>query len=233
LGGAEFLCEVKNELGYIQTSVSVAVAAFKEFQREVVTRLDALQADAARERDYAGTHSDSKSCDGPASRDESGWEPNAACMPEEEQLVAQYASRGAQQEYAKACILIQAWWRMCLVVAAVRHCISVKGIKVPARRCKALDCIIDKGMYRRHMPVIHDLFVRLRSCYRSGKARGTKRSGAREDGGGAAGGTDQQVKDTLAEADGVLGEHLGASQRGGKLQGPNPRSESAQPSCNE
>jgi hypothetical protein len=89
LGGAEFLCEVKNELGYIQTSVSVVVAAFKEFQREVVTRLDALQADAARESDYAGTHSDSKSCDGPASRDESGWEPNAACMPEEEQLAAQ------------------------------------------------------------------------------------------------------------------------------------------------
>ena len=94
------------------------------------------------------------------------------------------------------------------MMCAVVHCINIKDINPPGRRRRTLDRVIDSGMYRRHLPVIHDLFERLRLCFGSDKDRSAKRRGTkvyRERKACGSGGTVQGASTT---ASGEPGGHL-------------------------
>ena len=83
-------------------------------------------------------------------------------------------SRGYQEECEKASALIQAWWRMRWTICAVVHFARVKDMKPPRRLRKALNLIIELDYYSRHLPVVHELFVRLRRCCSGGYEAGQR-----------------------------------------------------------
>lgn len=128
----------------------------------MVTGLGALQAGGARASVYGSTSEYGGGNDGPVRCGEHVCEPTLACMNGAralDQPSVHSASRESQQEREKACTLIQAWWRMRLVVLALMHSIRVRDIKALARRCRTLDNVIDSGTYLRHLPAVHDLCV--------------------------------------------------------------------------
>jgi hypothetical protein len=96
---------------------------------------------------------------------------------------------------------------MRLVMCAVVHCINIKDISPPGRRRRTLDSVIDSGMYRRHLPVIHDLFERLRLCFGSDKDRSAKRRGTKVYREKMTRGTDLQMQGASTTDGGELGNH--------------------------
>lgn len=160
-GGSQ---EVQATLSCIQITLSSAAAAFKAFQSDLITKLDALQACVARESVCGefDTGDDEEVNDGSESCGGQVLEPTLAGMSGAkvlEQPPVQWDYRGSRQERAKAGTLIQAWWRMHLSVMAVGHFIRAKDIKASACRYRALDVVIDRCMCSRPLPVVHERCV--------------------------------------------------------------------------
>jgi len=189
--------------------------ALMEFQREMGTRLDAIQQVCERESGYGGSHDDGHSSTGPVSGGEQCNDGPENAIPgciygerKPEVPPGHGGSPMAQHEWVKACICIQAWWRMRLVMCAVVHCINIKDINPPGRRRRTLDSVIDSGMYRRHLPVIHELFERLRLCFGSDKDRSAKRRGTKAFRERKACGSGVMMQGAATTAGGEPGRHL-------------------------
>ena len=148
------------------------------------TRLGTLQLGCEGESAHGcshddGSHGGAESCGEQCKDGLENATPGCDDGARELEVLPGHGGAPSAYQWVKACICIQAWWRMRLVMCAVVHCINIKDISPLGRRRRTLDSVIDSGMYRRHLPAIHDLFERLRSCFGSDEERSAKRRGTK------------------------------------------------------